>query len=142
MPITIFKPKFATKLKIPLYLSKVKAGFPSPAEEYIEAKLDLNTYLIEHPSSTYMVRIEGDSMIGAGIYSGDLAVVDRSLEPGHRDIVLAVVDGDITIKRLIKTKKEIMLCAENPDFEPIRFGSDQELTIWGVVVHTVRNFKA
>jgi DNA polymerase V len=137
----IYKPTHETKISIPLFMSKVKAGFPSPAEEYIEAKLDLNSYLIQHPSSTYMVRIEGDSMIGAGIYSGDLAVVDRSLEPKHGDIVIAVIDQEITIKRLVKSKKGVTLFAENPNFEPISFSSEQELTIWGVVVHTVRSMK-
>lgn len=137
----LYKPTHDTKISIPLFVSKVKAGFPSPAEEYIEAKLDLNSYLIQHPSSTYMVRIEGDSMIGAGIYSGDMAVVDRSLEPKNQDIVIAVVDQEITIKRLVKGKKGITLCAENPNFEPIRFSNEQELTIWGVVVHTVRSMK-
>jgi DNA polymerase V len=137
----IYKPTQETKISIPLFMSKVKAGFPSPAEEYIEAKLDLNSYLIQHPSSTYMVRIEGDSMIGAGIYSGDLAVVDRSLEPKNQDIVIAVVDQEITIKRLVKSKKSITLCAENPNFQPISFSNEQELTIWGVVVHTVRSMK-
>jgi DNA polymerase V len=137
----LIQPFFDTKISIPLYMSKVRAGFPSPAEEYIEAKLDLNAYLIPHPSSTYMVRIEGDSMIGAGIYGGDLAVVDRSLEAQNGDIVLAVVDGDITIKRLVMTKKVVELRAENPAYQPICFDRDQELTIWGVVTNTVRSIK-
>jgi DNA polymerase V len=137
----IYQSVHATRISLPLFTSQVKAGFPSPAEEYIEAKLDLNSYLIPHPSSTYLVKIEGDSMIEAGIYSGDMAVVDRSLEPKHNDIVLAVVDGDITIKRLIRTKNKVSLCAENSSFAPIEFSHEQELTIWGVVVHTIRNLK-
>ncbi len=137
----LYQPAHTTHISLPLYSSKVKAGFPSPAEEYIEAKLDLNSYLIPHPNSTYLVKIDGDSMIGAGIYNGDMAVVDRGLEPHHRDIVLAVVDGEITIKRLMKTKRGYMLCAENAEYEPIIISSDQELTIWGVVVHTIRSIK-
>jgi DNA polymerase V len=137
----IYKPTHDTKMTIPLYTSKVRAGFPSPAEEYIEAKLDLNVHLIPHPNSTYIVKIEGDSMTGAGIYSGDMAIVDRSLEPKNQDIVIAVVDQEITIKRLVKTKQGITLCAENPNFEPISFSNEQELTIWGVVVHTIRSMK-
>lgn len=137
----IYKAENTNKTSIPLFLSKVKAGFPSPAEDYIEAKLDLNSYLIQHPNSTYIVRIDGDSMTNIGIYDGDLAIVDRSLEPKNLDIVIAVVDDEITIKRLVKTKTSIILCAENSIYEPITFSEGQQVSIWGVVVHTIRSLK-
>lgn len=138
--LKIIKPLFKTKISRPLFSVPVKAGFPSPAEEYIEAKLDLNKHLIAHPSSTYFVKVEGDSMVGVGIFSGDIVVVDRSLEPHHKDIVLAVVNGEFTIKRLLKYPNKAVLMAENKNYPPIEISNEEELQIWGVVVHSIRKF--
>jgi DNA polymerase V len=140
--VKIFKPDLSNKITIPLFVSTVKAGFPSPAENYIEARLDLNSYLIPNPNSTFFVKVEGDSMIEIGIYNDDLAIVDRSIEPKNLDIVIAVVDGEMTIKRLVKTKNGITLCAENTTYDPICFSEGQELLIWGVVIHTIRTIKS
>lgn len=129
-----------TKVSIPLVLSHVQAGFPSPADDYIEGHIDLNDHLIQRPASTYLVRIVGDSMVKAGIFAGDLVVVDRSLTPKHGDIVLAQVDGEITIKRLFKSKGSISLIAESNNYPTIKISGENELQIWGVVIHSIREF--
>ena len=126
---------------IPLFGHTVPAGFPSPADDYIEDRLDLNQLLVQNKSATFFLRVKGDSMIHAGIHDGDIIVVDRSVEPVDRAVVVAVIDGELTIKRLIKRNGEVELHAENPKYAPIRFKEGQVLTIWGVVtssVHTVK----
>lgn len=128
-------------IKRPLFGHKVRAGFPSPADDYVEALLDLNEHLIEHQEATFFVQATGDSMIGAGIRDGSLLVVDRALEPKHGDIVIAVVDGELTVKRLEKRRGRIRLVAENPAYAPIEFKDGQELTIWGVVTSVIQRLK-
>lgn len=129
------------RLPIPLFAHSVPAGFPSPADDYIQDRLDLNQLLIENPSATFFLRVKGSSMVGAGIMDGDIIVVDRSIIATDRSIVVAVVDGELTIKRLHFVHGRPELHAENPEFAPIRFKDGQELSIWGVVtnaIHTVR----
>lgn len=101
----IFIPVIDSKIELPEYLSKISAGFPSPANDYMDKKLDLNEYLIQHPAATFFVRVSGDSMVNAGINSGDLLVVDRALEVKNNSIVLAVVNGEFTLKRIKKSKR-------------------------------------
>lgn len=125
--------------KVPLYSSRVQAGFPSPADDYIEAKLDLNEHLIKHPAATFLVRATGDSMIGAGIYEGSILVVDRSLEAKDGSIVIAAINGDLTVKRLKKKGKECSLVPENPKFKPIKITEDMDGMIWGVVTTTIHD---
>lgn len=127
-----------TPLSRPLFSSRVPAGFPSPAEEYAEGALDLNHYLIPHRETTFYVRVKGLSMTGAGILDGDLLVVDRSREPRHGDIVLAVIDNELTVKELDQRGPVPTLKSHHPDFAPIALRSAQELLIWGVVVGVVR----
>jgi len=122
---------------LPLYSCAVQAGFPSPADDHIEGKLDLNKYLIKHPTATFFVRAAGDSMVNAGIHSGDILVVDRSVEAKHGKIVIAAVDGQLTVKRLHKSKKDTYLMPENDDFEPIKFEENNEVVIWGVVTNVL-----
>lgn len=122
----------------PLYLDRISAGFPSPADDYIETALDLNTYLIRNPAATFMVRVSGDSMTGAGINDGDILVVDRSEKPGHGRIVVAVLDGELTVKRLIMQAGRILLAPENPRYQPIAVAEEQDLHVWGVVSGVVR----
>ncbi len=124
-------------LPLTLFASPVCAGFPSPADDYVASTLDLNEYLIAHKEATFFLRATGHSMIGAGIHDGDLLVVDRSLNPSHRSIVIAVVDGEFTVKRLYTRAGRILLLAENPDFAPIEFGEGQELQVWGVVTNVI-----
>jgi DNA polymerase V len=119
----------------------VRAGFPNPAEEAGGFALDLNDYLVKHPVSTYYLRVEGDSMTGAGITSGDIVVVDKSLEARTGDIVVAAVDGDFTLKRLKKQSLEAWLVAERPGYPPIALHQATDATLWGVVtfvIHQVR----
>ena len=131
----------APAFKLPLFGHKVRAGFPSPADDYVEALLDLNEHLIEHKEATFFLQATGDSMIGAGIQEGYLLVVDRALEAKHGDIVIAVIDGELTVKRLEKRRGKIRLVAENPDYAPIEFKDGQELTIWGVVTSVIQRLK-
>ncbi|QDP72209.1 translesion error-prone DNA polymerase V autoproteolytic subunit [Legionella israelensis] len=106
-------------MELPLYSSTVRAGFPSPADDYIECRLDLNQHLIKHPAATFFVRTSGDSMNHAGIQSGDMLVVDRSLGAIHGKIVIAAIDGELTVKRLFKKEGQVKLLAENPNYPPI-----------------------
>lgn len=122
---------------MPLYGSSVRAGFPSPADDYIESMLDLNEYVIKHPAATFFVRASGDSMIHAGIHSGDILVVDRSLEITHGKIVIAALNGELTVKRLSQQGGKIQLLAENPEFPPIDISDEYEMVIWGVVTHVI-----
>ena len=122
---------------LPLYSCSVQAGFPSPADDHMEGELDLNKYLIKHPTATFFVRAAGESMIGAGIHPGDILVVDRSEEAKHGKIVIAAIDGQLTVKRLHKSKNETYLLPENKDFEAIKFDEGNEVVIWGVVTNVL-----
>lgn len=123
--------------RIPLYASAVKAGFPSPADDFIEQYLDLNDHLIQHPAATFFVRASGESMINAGIHSGDMLVVDRSIEAAHGHVVIAAINGELTVKRLSRLGGKVQLVAENPDFAAIDLHSEQDVVIWGVVTHVI-----
>lgn len=125
----------------PMYSHSVSAGFPSPADDYIEDRLDLNELLINNKAATFFLRVKGDSMVNAGIHHGDIIVVDRSVQPVHRAIVVAVVDGELTVKRLISHGGVTELHAENPKYAPICLQEGQELTIWGVVTSSVHQVK-
>lgn len=115
----------------------IPAGFPSPAQDYIEASLDLNEYLIKHPSSTFFIRVDGLSMINAGIYPDDILIVDRSLEALNNRIVVAIVDGELTLKRLKIISDIYWLVPENEEFEAIRISEETDLYIWGVVTYVI-----
>jgi DNA polymerase V len=123
----------------PLYQARVSAGFPSPADDYIEGPLDINQYLVERPAATFFVRVEGDSMTGAGIHPGDILVVDRSLEAVPGKVIIAVLDGDLTVKRLLRRDHEVYLCPENDRYPPIRITEDMDFQVWGVVRHVVHS---
>lgn len=139
--ISIQIPKLGlTPIRIPLFSHKVCAGFPSPADDYIEGRLSLDEHLIQHKDSTFFVRAKGNSMVGAGIFDGDLLVVDKSLTPSSGDIVIAIVDGGLTVKRMIRRGSEIILKPENPRYKEIEFKEGQELQVWGVVTSTVKKF--
>jgi DNA polymerase V len=125
------------KLALPLYSSTVKAGFPSPADDHIETYLDLNAHLIKHPSATFFVIASGDSMSEAGIQSGDMLIVDKSIEVTHGKIVIAAIDGELTVKRLSRTAEGVQLMPANPKYLPIDITNEQDLIIWGVVTHVI-----
>ncbi|MDQ7798486.1 MAG: translesion error-prone DNA polymerase V autoproteolytic subunit [Candidatus Edwardsbacteria bacterium] len=127
------------RLKLPLYLASIAAGFPSPADDFLDKKLDLNEHLIRHPAATFFVRVQGNSMIQAGIHSGDVLIVDRSLEPADRKIVVAVVNGELTVKRLRRKKDRTVLTAENPEYQDIEVTPEMDFDIWGVVIHVIHS---
>ncbi|CEG58788.1 LexA family protein [Legionella fallonii] len=118
---------------LPVFSSKVQAGFPSPADDYIERYLDLNTEFIKHPAATFLLRATGDSMVDAGIFSGDLLIVDKSLEPVDGKIVIAAINGELTVKRLLRKKGRVQLMPANPKYQPIDITDEQDVVIWGVV---------
>lgn len=127
------------KQALPLYGTRVAAGFPSPADDYIETKLDLNQYLVKHPAATFFVRVEGDSMIGAGIHPDDILVIDRSIKPTDGKIVIAVVNGELTVKRLRILPNYVVLQPENDKFSPIRVTEEMNFSIWGVVTSVIHS---
>jgi DNA polymerase V len=139
--LRFFTPQVGASLPLPMMGSAVSAGFPSPADDFMEARLDLNEHLIAHPSATFYARLgkQSDSMIGAGIHPGDTIIVDRALDPKHGDVVLAVVNGEFTLKRYHNREGTILLKAENPNYPPIAFVEGDEMQIWGVVKHSIRN---
>lgn len=126
----IYRLSRRTRYSLPLFTCPVSAGFPSPAEDYIEGKLDLNQHLIKNPVATFFVRVTGDSMINAGIHSGDLLVVDRSLEPKDGKVVIAVVDGELLVKRIHMSKEKVSLVAEN-------LQEEMSFDVWGVVTSVI-----
>jgi DNA polymerase V len=136
----IFSCHTSANLELPLYFSRIHAGFPSPADDFIDRPLDLNEHLIRHPAATFFVQVQGDSMIDAGIHPGALLVVDRSLQPRSGQIILAVLNGDFTVKRMKKDKGTIVLYPENPRYQPVTVTPEHDFEVWGVVVHVVRSF--
>lgn len=124
-------------LIFPVYTTQVQAGFPSPADDTAAEAFDLVKYLIKNPPATFLVRATGDSMTGAGIFPNDVLVVDKSAEPSNEDIVIAVVNNEFTVKRLVRKDGKIELKAENPAFPSIIVNDEQELNIWGVVKHVI-----
>ena len=134
---SIARPDRSTARPLPLFLARVSAGFPSPADDYLDGRLDLNEHLIKHPAATFFVRAAGDSMIGAGIHSGDILVVDRSLDAGANSVVIAVIDGDLTVKRILRTGGKLFLASENPRYRPIEIREGMEFEVWGVVTSVI-----
>jgi len=131
--------KIVKSCSLPLALCHVEAGFPSPADDYMEEALDLNQHVIKHPSATYFVKASGDSMIGAGIFNGDLLIVDRSLEASSGKVVIAEVDGQLTVKRLLKLNDSFSLQSENSSYPPIELQEGNEVVVWGVVTHVIHD---
>lgn len=124
---------------LPLYQSSVAAGFPSQADSEIEERLNLHQLLVKHPSATFFVRVAGSSMVNAGIHHDDILVVDRSLEPINGKIVVAAINGELTVKRLEKDGPHIRLIAENPEYSPIDVFEEHDMRIWGVVTNVIHH---
>ncbi len=125
------------KNSMPLFMAKISAGFPSPADDYVDKKIDLNEHLIKHPAATFFIRVVGDSMINAGIHSGDILIVDRAIEPADNKIIIAVLDGELTVKRIRKKKDKLFLAPENPAFEPLEVTPAMNFEVWGVVTYVI-----
>ena len=126
-----------SRLALPLAGERVAAGFPSPADDYVEVGIDLNEQLIRHPTSTFFLRVSGESMLGAGIHHGDLLVVDRSLDPRPGRVVVAVLDGEFTLKRLVQHQAGLRLEAANPAYPPLELHRCGDVQIWGVAIHVI-----
>ncbi len=124
-------------LALPLFTGKVAAGFPSPADDYVEKTLDLNELLVQKPAATFFVRAEGESMLGAGIHPDDILVVDRSIDPVPGKVVICALNGELTVKRLKSSAGQLLLAAENPDYADIIIHEDIDLVIWGVVTNVI-----
>ena len=126
-----------SRLALPLAGERVAGGFPSPADDYVEVGIDLNEQLIRHPTSTFFLRVSGESMLGAGIHHGDLLVVDRSLDPRPGRVVVAVLDGEFTLKRLVQHQGRLRLEAANPAYPPLELHRCGDVQIWGVAIHVI-----
>ncbi len=125
------------RLALPLFTGKVAAGFPSPADDYVEKTLDLNELLVQKPAATFFVRAEGESMLGAGIHPNDILVVDRSIEPVPGKIVICALNGELTVKRLMRKNERWLLQSENPDYPDILLYEELDMVVWGVVTNVI-----
>lgn len=134
---SIFKLDQKTKFCLPLYLNPVAAGLPAPTEDYVDDNIDLNRHLVKHPDTTFLVRVVGESMKDAGIHPNDMLIVDRSLEVTSGQVVIAVVNGELTVKRIRNHKNKLWLMPENKLFKPIEINENTELHIWGVVTNVI-----
>lgn len=123
--------------RLPFYTSSIQAGFPSPADDYLEKELDLNELVVQHPAATFYVKVQGTSMQNAGIFSGDILVVDRSLTAQNKNIVVAVLNGEFTIRRLVKEENDIYLLSENDLSLRIKVNPDSHFEVWGVVTYVI-----
>ena len=130
-------PSLSESVELPLFASSISAGFPSPADDYVEKNLDLNDHLIRNRPATFFLRVRGDSMIGAGIHNGDLLIVDRSLTAGHKKVVVAIVQGELLVKRLLRVDGKVFLAAENPNYPSIEVTPEIGFEIWGVVTNVI-----
>ncbi len=133
----LFLPEIASVKELPLSVPSISAGFPSPAEDFIDKKLDLNEYLIRNQPATFLVRVQGNSMENAGILDGDILVVDRSLEPSDGKIIIGVIDGEFTVKRIVKRSGKFFLQPENETYRPMEIIPDMDFTIWGIVTFAI-----
>jgi DNA polymerase V len=136
--LEFFKPSVQNKIELPLLDATISAGFPSPADDYSEARLDLNKELITNESATFYARVRGDSMTLAGISDGDLLIIDKSKTPVNGSIVVCLFDGEFTVKRLKKQGNQFYLMPENDKYPAIKIEPQNDVTIWGVVTYTIK----
>jgi DNA polymerase V len=139
--IQFFTAGTTTELSLPMVDSGISAGFPSPAQDYIDLSLDLNKELISNPSSTFFGRVRGESMKDAGILDGDILVIDKSLEPQDGDTAVCFIDGEFTLKHIKIEKDAVYLIPANPDFKPIRVTEENNFCIWGIVTYSIKDHK-
>lgn len=133
----ILAPADTSRIELPLLLSEVIAGFPSPADDYIDKKLDLNEQLISNKAATFLVRAYGDSMLDANIKQGDILVVDRSIDARHNSIIIAIFNGELTVKRLRLQGGKLFLAPENPEYPLLEITEDISFEVWGVVTYII-----
>lgn len=137
--IDFYTPDFTSRLSLPL-AEGIKAGFPSPAQDYLDITFDLNKELVKNPNATFYGRVRGNSMVDAGINDGDILVIDKSLPPTDGCKAVCYVDGEFTLKTIRKTEEGILLMPANPDYQPIRVTSDNNFIVWGVVTYVIHRF--
>ncbi len=138
--ITFFGADVSTVLKLPFVVEGISAGFPSPADDFLDINIDLNKHLIKNPSTTFYGRVRGNSMMDAGIHDGDLLIIDKSLEPINNKVAVCFIDGEFTVKRIKIEKDIIWLIAENKDYKPIKVTKDNDFIIWGIVTNVIKQF--
>ena len=136
--LEIFTADTSTSVSLPLVDSGISAGFPSPADDFLDISIDLNKELVKNPSTTFYGRVKGDSMINAGLNDGDLLIIDKSLEPVNGKIAVCFIDGEFTVKRIKIVKDIVWLVAENENYKPIKVTSDNEFLIWGIVTTVIK----
>jgi DNA polymerase V len=138
--LDFYIPDYTTELELPFVDTGISAGFPSPADDFIELTIDLNKFLVKHKDTTFFARVKGHSMKNAGIYDGDLLVIDKSLAPQDGKIAICQIDGEFTVKRIKIEKDIVWLIAENEEYKPIKVTPENELMIWGIVIHSIKSF--
>jgi DNA polymerase V len=134
----IKKPCSDSLVLLPLFSNSISAGFPSPADDHLEDRLDLNRYLISQPASTFFMRFEGEPMLESGLQQGDLLIVDRSVDPTDSKIVVAAINGELVVRRVRQSRRQLRLLSENPNCPTICITKDTEFQIWGVVTYVIR----
>jgi len=140
MSLSFYNVEVGSSLRLPYVNSGIPAGFPSPAQDFLDLSIDLNKELIKHPSSTFYARVKGTSMEDMGISNGDLLVVDKSLEPSNNRVAVCYIDGEFTIKRISIAKDCVYLMPANPNFKPIKVTQDNQFIVWGIVIHVIKSF--
>lgn len=138
--VEIYSSSTDSEQDIPLISSNIQAGFPSPALDFIDLSIDLNKYVVKHPSSTFYGRVQGDSMKDAGIGDGDLLVIDKGIEPSDGKIAICFIDGEFTLKRIKIDKDECWLAPANENYKPIKVSTENNFMIWGIVTFTIKSF--
>ena len=136
--ITFFQADVSSELELPYVVNGISAGFPSPADDFLDINIDLNKHLIKNPSTTFYGRVKGDSIKDAGIHDGDLLIIDKSLEPTNNKIAVCFIDGEFTVKRIRIEKNCVWLIAENQNYKPIQVTKDNDFIIWGIVTNVIK----
>jgi len=136
--LTFYNADVSSALKLPFVVEGISAGFPSPADDFLDINIDLNKHLIKNPSTTFYGKVRGNSMIDAGIHDGDLLIIDKSLEPKNNKIAICFIDGEFTVKRIKIEKDIVWLIAENKDYKPIKVTKDNDFIIWGIVINVIK----
>jgi DNA polymerase V len=138
--LEFYIPDNSSKIELPFFDVGISAGFPSPADDFIELTIDLNREFIKHKDTTYFARVKGHSMKNVGITDGDLLIIDKSLEPQNNKIAVCQIDSEFTVKRIKIEKDIVWLIAENEDYEPIKVTPENNFMIWGIVIHSIKSF--
>lgn len=136
--LEIYTPDFSTSASLPFIDGGLRAGFPSPADDFLEVRIDFNEDIIKNKDATFYAKVKGNSMKNAGIFDGDLLVIDRSLEPLNNKIAVCFIDGEFTVKRIKKEKNTVWLIPENEEFDPIKVTEDNEFIVWGIAIASIK----